>query len=71
MYVCFGVKNALNEFKEIRHILMHGSEIAIIVKAYEAWYVEHLHSFELTFHKGKGHSIYYVHQLKDHTIVCL
>lgn len=39
-----------SEFKEIKNILLIGSDIFFLLKDYETWYVEHLQSYELTDH---------------------
>lgn len=65
MFVCSGTHAALPEFKEIRNILLIGSDIFFLLKDYETWYVEHLRSYELTNHKSKNHSVKSLSQLTD------
>jgi len=55
----------LPEFKEIRNILLIGSDTFFLLKDYETWYVEHLWSYELTDHKSKSHSLKSLSQLTD------
>ena len=65
MFVCTGTHAALPEFKEIRNILLIGSEIFFLLKDYETWYLEHLRSYELTEHTSKSHSVKSLSQLTD------
>lgn len=67
MFVCTGVQNSLPEFKEITNILLLANEITVVLKDYDAWYVEHLRSFELTVTDGNSHVVRYVRELKDQT----
>ncbi|XP_063051202.1 uncharacterized protein LOC134445957 [Engraulis encrasicolus] len=60
MFVCTGVQNSLPEFKEITNILLLANEITVVLKDYDAWYVEHLRSFELTVTDGNSHVVRYV-----------
>lgn len=65
MFVCTGVHAALPEFKEIKNILLIGSDIFFVLKDFETWYVEHLRSYELTVNERKGHTVKPVYQLTD------
>ncbi|KAF7656394.1 hypothetical protein LDENG_00041990 [Lucifuga dentata] len=57
MFVCTGVHAALPEFKEIRNILLIGNEIFFLLKDYNAWYIEHLRSYELIECERQTHSV--------------
>ena len=65
MFVCTSVLNSLPEFQEIINILILANGIALVLKDYDAWYVKHLRSFQLTVHEGNGHVVCFVHHLKD------
>lgn len=65
MFVCTGLYAALPVFKEIRNILLIGSDVFFLLKDYETWYVEHLRSYELTNHISKSHTVKSLSQLTD------
>ena len=67
MFVCTGIRAALPEFKEIKHILLISSEIFFVLKDFEAWYVDHLRSYELAVDERAGHTVKSVYQLTDQT----
>jgi len=67
MFVCTGVCAALPEFKEIKNILLIGSDIFFVLKAFDSWYVEHLRSYELVVNERKGHTVKPLYQLTDQT----
>lgn len=65
MFVCTGSYAALPLFREIRNILLIGSDVFFLLKDYETWYVEHLRSYELTDHISKSHTLKSLSQLTD------